>query len=112
MRVEGDAYLKILSEFLQTVPGFLGGNCTCSHCRRLVAGNSLGRMEDMSRSQHHRIVSDDDAAVNGYPATDLPTNDNCSHVLRAVIVAFLMLWIVISVFAGMNFPESLSSQPS
>lgn len=107
LRVEGGTYLKVLSEFLQTVPAFLGGNCTCSHCRRLVAGNSLGRMEDMIRSRHHRNVSDDDADVNGYTTTDLAMNDNCDHVLRAVIVLFLMLLIVISFFAGMNDSESL-----
>ncbi|XP_008776594.1 uncharacterized protein LOC103696681 [Phoenix dactylifera] len=112
LRVEGPTYLKVLSEFLQTVPACLGGNCTCSHCRRLVAGSSLGRMEDTSRSQHHRNVSDDDAAVNGYPNTDLPMNVNCDHVLRAVIVVFLMLWILISFFAGMNDTESPSSQLS
>lgn len=106
LHFEGEAYLKVLSEFLQTVPTFLGGNCTCSHCRRLLAGNLLGRREDMSKSQHQGNVSDD-AAINSYPATDLPMNNNCEYVLRAVIVVFLMLWIVIAFFAGMSDPESL-----
>ncbi|XP_073114661.1 uncharacterized protein [Elaeis guineensis] len=102
----------IAQAFIQTVPAFLGGNCACSNCRRLLAANSLGGIQDTSKSHHHGNVSDDNAMVHSYPVADLPINNNSDHVLRAVIVVFLMLWIVIAFFVGMNDPESLSSQPS
>lgn len=106
LHVEGETYLKVLSEFLQAAPAFLGGNCTCSNCRRLLAGNSLGGIGDSSKSQHHGHVSDNDEAVNSYPVTDLPMNNNCDHVPWAVTVVFLMMWVVIAFFAGVNDPES------
>ncbi|KAF8402873.1 hypothetical protein HHK36_010965 [Tetracentron sinense] len=35
LRIEGDMYQKVLSEYLQTFPSFLGGKCTCTKCSTL-----------------------------------------------------------------------------
>lgn len=58
-----------------------------------------------------RNVSEDESAVDDYPTHELAFSGNCDHVLRAAIIAFLMLCVLVAFLAGMYDPESLASPP-
>ncbi|CAL9103819.1 unnamed protein product [Musa acuminata var. zebrina] len=110
LRIEGESYQKVLSEFLQNVPAFLRGNCTCSNCENLVADWPSSRMAE-TRIQPCGNVSEDESAGDDYPTHELAFSGNCDHVLRAAIIAFLMLCVLVAFLAGMYDPESLALPP-
>ncbi|RZS26102.1 hypothetical protein BHM03_00059405, partial [Ensete ventricosum] len=113
LRIEGESYQKVLSEFLQNVPAFLGGDCTCSNCENLVAEWPSSGMAE-TRIRPCRDVSEEDESAGDDYATHHElafSGNNCDHVLRAAIVAFLMLCVLVAFLSGMYDPESLPSPP-
>lgn len=111
MRFEGEAYQKALNDFLQIVPAFLGGKCSCSQCSQILSAKVKIQANETSKSQHGQNDDmDEESAGTSLTQSDIPLNNNCENVLRAAIVAFLMLWIFIAFLAGMSDGESLSSQ--
>ncbi|URE03040.1 CRAL/TRIO domain [Musa troglodytarum] len=110
LRIEGESYRKVLSEFLGNVPAFLGGNCTCSNCENLVADWPSSRMAE-TRVRPGGNVSEDESAGDDYPTHELAFGGNCDHVLRAAIVAFLMLCVLVAFLAGMYDPEPPLASP-
>lgn len=108
--IQGENYQKVLSEILQSLPTFLGGNCTCSNCRMLLTGKRGERNQETFRIDHCDDVSDDEHELphHAYPFTEPPLNGNCDHILRSAIVAMLMLWIFIAFASGLYDPESNS----
>lgn len=111
LRIEGEGYLKALSEYLQqAVPTFLGGSCMCSQCQILLGEIKQERRESR-RADLCRDTPDGEVGLLSYPIPELPSNGNFEHILRVGIVAFLVLWIFIAFLAGMNDPDSLPYLP-
>jgi hypothetical protein len=112
MRFEGEGYQKAVSEVLQTIPAFLGGDCNCAQCRKIL-GKVEAKIEEIcatSKMQpfQKELQLDLDRTVGiDLIETELPAVNDSNHVLRAVIVGFLMLWIVIAFLAGINEPDAL-----
>lgn len=109
LRFEGEMYQKVLSECLQTLPSYLGGQCTCSRCARF----------DMSKMHNTRMNGHQETAVteiNNNPLdlapfhlgehTEIPTNYNCDRVLRKAVVGILLFWVIVVLIAGVFDPES------
>lgn len=108
LHIEGQDYLKVLSEFFQSVPAFLGGNCTCPKCEILLAGKTRNQTMEETREQE---TSDDMLHCELYP-DDYEVSENlvshsCERYLRAAVIGILMLCILISFLAGMS--DSYSS---
>ena len=106
LRIEGQTYHKVLSEFLQSVPAFLGGKCTCPKCEMLLTGKT--RDHCIEESSSSRGTSD--CSLNYEPSSDEYTvtedfNRGCEHYLRAAVVGILMLWIIVAFLAGMYDPN-------
>jgi len=109
LRFEGDSYKKTLAEFLQVVPAFLGGKCSCPQCEK-PRNSSVIQAGEGSKSQP-RLVSVDD----GSPVTDfdfdeeeIPSAYSCENAIRAAIIGLLMMCIFVAFLAGMNDPTSVS----
>ncbi|WVZ61074.1 hypothetical protein U9M48_011001 [Paspalum notatum var. saurae] len=110
LRFEGDSYKKTLAEFLQVVPAFLGGKCSCPQCEK-PRDSSVAQAGEGSKS-HPGLTSVDDRS----PATDfdfdeaeIPSPYSCENAIRAAIIGLLMLCILIAFLAGMNDPTSVPS---
>ncbi|KAJ3669461.1 hypothetical protein LUZ60_011411 [Juncus effusus] len=107
MRLEGDSYQKALTEILQSIPAFLGGNCNCTQCLKIL-GKLESKLEEYcstSKSQSFQkkaIQLARDEPGPGSMLAELHEGSDCNNVLRPVILGFLMLWIVIAFFAGMS----------
>lgn len=107
LRFEGDSYKKTLAEFLQVVPAFLGGKCSCPQCEK--PRNSSVIQAGEGSKNHPRLVSVDD----GSPVTDfgfdeeIPSPYSCENAIRAAIIGLLMVCIFIAFLAGMNDPASV-----
>lgn len=97
----------MLSEFLQSVPAFLGGDCTCSKCRKLLAGNERNHdMNGTGKWETSDDLLDNESFSDDYPATETMYG-NCEHYLRAAVVGILLLCIMIAFMAGIYNPNSL-----
>ncbi|PAN44275.1 hypothetical protein PAHAL_9G031100 [Panicum hallii] len=110
LRFEGDSYKKTLAEFLQVVPAFLGGKCSCPQCEK-PRDRSVIQAGEGSKSQHQLISVDD-----GSPVTDFDFDEaeilspySCENTIRAAIIGLLMVCIFIAFLAGMNDPTSVPS---
>ncbi|PKA48550.1 hypothetical protein AXF42_Ash017449 [Apostasia shenzhenica] len=105
----GENNPKFLSDFLGLVPAFLGGDCRCSRCRLLSSSRIPGLTGEISVVEPTVNELNVVSASNDYPAAEFSLTDSCDHILRAAIIAVLMLWVLIAVFAAMNDPNALPS---
>lgn len=106
---EGESYKKTLAEFLQVVPSFLGGKCSCSRCKKHHDGPAIQAGEG-SKSQPRQIGTDSGSPIGStdFDEAELPSPYSCENAIRVAIVGMLMLWIFIAFLAGMNDPQSAS----
>ncbi|KAI3937913.1 hypothetical protein MKX01_027840 [Papaver californicum] len=96
LRFEGDMYKKVLLEYLQNVPSYLGGICTCPKCSNHHNYDSWATRMDNSGM----IVADGNFASDESPSlagdhtyySDVHLNDSsCEQVLRTTIIVLLMV---------------------
>ncbi|GAV57902.1 CRAL_TRIO domain-containing protein [Cephalotus follicularis] len=106
IKITGEMYQKVLLEYLQTLPTYLGGNCTCTRC------SSISNCD--LKTETYKIELEGDIS----DGEDLPSpclahqadghthmNANCNQVLRSAVIFILMLWAFIALIAGIYDPE-------
>ncbi|KAI4385541.1 hypothetical protein MLD38_003555 [Melastoma candidum] len=111
LRIEGEVYLKVLSEHLQSVPPFLGGSCDCTRCLA-EAGHNVPRPRQANRAVLGNEVSNDENYAEefstSYHDLDMDQTGNCQQVVRNAIVILIMIWLFVILLTGMNESESRS----
>uniref|UniRef100_A0A0D6R7H5 CRAL-TRIO domain-containing protein n=1 Tax=Araucaria cunninghamii TaxID=56994 RepID=A0A0D6R7H5_ARACU len=97
-----DDYRSVLAACLESVPSFLGGNCTCSCCRRVCIddGEDIVTNDESSLGEYNG-----DKDQGSFYENEIFQDHSCSQMLRAIIIAFLMVWISIAVLAGFYEPD-------
>ncbi|OEL37808.1 hypothetical protein BAE44_0001174 [Dichanthelium oligosanthes] len=110
LRFEGDSYKKTLAEFLQAVPTFLGGKCSCPQCVK-PRDSSVVQAGEGSKSRPRLIGVDDGSAATDFDfdEAEIPSPYSCEKAIRAAIIGLLMVCIFIAFLAGMNDPTSVPS---
>ncbi|XP_043697547.1 uncharacterized protein LOC122648393 [Telopea speciosissima] len=109
LKVEGDMYQKVLSEYLKTFPSFLGGKCKCAKCSTVgISDSPVDEVTDNSESSGNSTRGEDPFFVGDPYETDLQYRGNCQEVVRTAIISMLMLFIFIALIGGMYVPESMS----
>lgn len=109
VKIEGEMFRKVLSECLQTLPSYLGGNCTCMRCLKISNHDALPPLaKETNVMQPYSDVSDDEDLPSPHLShqTDINMNGNCDQVLRAAVIGILMLWVFIALIAGLSDPDS------
>ena len=104
LRFEGEMYQKVLSEYLQTVPSYLGGKCACTKCSKLNSCNMQppSRHEESSNvEQPATDCSDDEDPFYMTYEIDNQMNDTCDQVLRTAVMGVLMFWVLMALMAGL-----------
>ncbi|XP_059666239.1 uncharacterized protein LOC132312039 [Cornus florida] len=106
LRIVGENYRKVLSEYLQAFPPFLGGKCSCPKCSDPVdiqdMNTEIIRMKPTADLSNYPSVSSPDL----YYHSDPRVNENRDEVVRTAIIGFLMIWIFIAVILATHYPES------
>ncbi|XP_059300509.1 phosphatidylinositol/phosphatidylcholine transfer protein SFH11-like isoform X2 [Lycium ferocissimum] len=109
LRFEGEMYQKILAECLQTLPSYLGGQCTCSRCANL----DMTQMPNTSMNDHQEtaiteIINNplDLTPLHSGEQTEIPTNYTCDQILRKGMLGILIFWVFVALIAGVFDPES------
>ncbi|KAL0371929.1 UNVERIFIED_CONTAM: hypothetical protein Scaly_0874500 [Sesamum calycinum] len=111
LRIEGEAYRKVLSECFQTLPSYLGGLCTCERCAMLDAGIPRLTLESPigSRESVPDIVNlEDFGPTYQY---DMIMDGYCSQTIRTAVIGILIIWVLIAFIEGIYNPESRPSLP-
>ncbi|KAK3037813.1 hypothetical protein RJ639_031854 [Escallonia herrerae] len=107
LRIIGDNYKEVLSEFLQTLPVFLGGNCSCSICS---SPGDVQSLKDEISQEKPRVDTTNGVVV---PSQDLYRHiltyitRNGERVTRAAIIGLIMLLIFTFIILRMCYPENL-----
>ncbi|CAN1282937.1 Phosphatidylinositol/phosphatidylcholine transfer protein SFH3 [Linum perenne] len=113
LRVEGKKYHRVLSEYLQTVPAYLGGNCTCQRCSDTGNHNELLRPTNDTIKREHDIS--DGEGRQGPAASLLLTSqvDNChpndtewDRVLKSAVIGILMACVFVVLVIGLYDSET------
>lgn len=115
LKIEGEMYKKVLSEYLETLPSYIGGKCTCTKCSTMsIAYMRQPPTNRMNRFDPMAVVADgeDPPARHLVDEIDMNLTGNCDQVLRTAIISILMVWVLIAVVAGLFDPESRPFQPS
>lgn len=107
LKIEGEMYRKVLSEYLQTVPSCLGGECTCEICSEMDnIWQSRPRNETMRGSTESVYEGDNPPSESSTYETAVGMNGNCDQVLRTAMISILIFWIFLALVAGLHDPES------
>lgn len=106
LKVEGEDYQKVLSEYLQALPSYLGGQCTCAKCSIISIHNMQPRGNENSKMMPVRDISDDEDLPSPHQTcqTDIDMNVNGVQVLRTAVISILMFWVIIAFIAGFYDP--------
>ncbi|KAL8208581.1 hypothetical protein R6Q57_007993 [Mikania cordata] len=111
LKIVGRMYKTTLSEYLQTFPAYLGGDCACSRCSKL--SNSHMQLPQFDEHTSNRQLNADDEGFQSfgpnYESHDV--NEVCEQVLRSAVIGLLMIWALIAFIAGITDPESRPSLP-
>ncbi|XP_049355046.1 phosphatidylinositol/phosphatidylcholine transfer protein SFH12-like [Solanum verrucosum] len=126
VRIIGRNHLEFLSNHLDSIPPFLGGNCSCSKCSDQT--NAEGESDEAtrteptpdqaSRPETHDHVNESDEVTLTEPAPDqVKDSTELNHhnvsntsvcreeLIKTIIIGILMVWVFIAVFVAMDYPE-------
>lgn len=109
IHVEGDQYANALAQHYggsDFMPSFLGGSCACSKCDKAASASRSTCLHLIDKEQPFHDDADDESDVDDIPREgEMTALCRYNSLLRAVIVGFLMLWVIVSLLAGFFDPE-------
>uniref|UniRef100_A0A1J3H2U2 Sec14 cytosolic factor n=1 Tax=Noccaea caerulescens TaxID=107243 RepID=A0A1J3H2U2_NOCCA len=114
LRIEGESFHRVLSEYLQTLPSYLGSDCNCRRCSNLSKQDPpQPQTHKRSKRENSRETEklDDSPWSYNVQTPDVVYEDDsslnmCNQVLRTAVVFLLMLWLFGALLAGFADPES------
>jgi hypothetical protein len=111
IRIEGEDY-KVLAEHCggyDSMPKFLGGDCSCSRCNHAISNPRAASLQLITGENQASTASSSviDAREEDLVSReqDIASYNKFNTVLRAIIIGFLMLWVVVSLIAGFFDPD-------
>lgn len=96
VRIVGENHRKILAEYLETLPSFLGGECSCSKCSNKTNIQGSKKEKKNVQARFDDVTMEDDMSSPQSFDTDTSMQVSCDQVLRTAIISVLMLWIFIA----------------
>lgn len=107
VKIIGVVSRKVLSDYLQTLPSYLGGNCTCTKCSKMsLIHQPLANETNRIQSYSDGGDSDDSPLARLSHQDDVDMDANCDHVFRMAVIGILMVWALIALIAGLTDPAS------
>ncbi|XAR66302.1 hypothetical protein NMG60_11012482 [Bertholletia excelsa] len=107
LRIIGENYQEALTGYLQTLPSFLGGQCSCPKCSGQADLHYMN--EDTSQKRQTRRLDDENKPFPTLPELDhTRVNQNGGQIQRVAVIGILMVWIFIVLVMARHYPDSLS----
>ncbi|XP_022943369.1 uncharacterized protein LOC111448152 isoform X1 [Cucurbita moschata] len=110
LKIEGETtYKKVLSEYIQTLPRYLGGKCSCSKCSK-VDIHDIQRLDTIGAVNRELItggIHGNDAALGSQMHEfDNHLPGNFDQMVRTSVISILMFWAFIAVIVSAYDPEN------
>lgn len=105
IHIEGEQFASALADLYggaACMPNFLGGSCNCSNCQKAASINHSTFLEILGNDDADEEVDVDEISEG----QELTPYHRYNSVLRAIILGFLMLWVIVSLLAGFCDPEN------
>ncbi|GAB4836601.1 hypothetical protein Ancab_001513 [Ancistrocladus abbreviatus] len=112
LKIEGDDYRRVLSEYLEALPSFLGGDCSCPKCSGMTCScpKCSGMTCSQNPSKEANLVGPSsgstDAENTSSPPSTFQTDDldhvKCVRTLKAAIVGIITLLLCMAFILGVN----------
>ena len=111
LKIEGETtYQKVLSEYLETLPRYLGGKCSCTRCSQ-IDFHDIPRL-NTTETVNRELIAD---GIHGNN-TILPSqmvyefdnhlHENFDQMVRTGVISVLMLWAFVAVIVSAYDPEN------
>ncbi|XP_021866297.1 sec14 cytosolic factor isoform X2 [Spinacia oleracea] len=94
LRIFGDDYQKFLSEHLQTLPSFLGGDCSCPKCSKSVGKEKTVVGPSIVYEAENVSPHSASASVSAYCSDDFEFI-KCDKVLKSIAIGLLLVLLYI-----------------
>lgn len=111
MKIEGETtYEKVLSEYLETLPRYLGGKCSCTKCSK-VDFHDIPRL-DTNEMVNRELITDairvNDAILPSQMVYEIDNHlhGNFDQMVRTGVISILMLWAFVAVIVSAYDPEN------
>ncbi|RXI09849.1 hypothetical protein DVH24_023290 [Malus domestica] len=104
LRIEGKRYQKILSEYLEALPFYLGGNCLCKICTEM----QHPRPNEVVKTQLRANLHEGRNPLPAHPTYEIAVDPegNWEQLVRTAIIGLLMVWVSIAFLSLIFDPES------
>lgn len=109
MKIEGETtYEKVLSEYLQTLPRYLGGKCSCTNCSK-VDFHDIQRL-DTNETVNRELITEgihgDDSILRSQMFEfENHLHGNFDQMIRTGVISILMIWAFFAVIVSAYDPE-------
>ncbi|KAL8503484.1 hypothetical protein ACS0TY_022293 [Phlomoides rotata] len=111
LRILGDSYKNVIPDYFQSIPSYLGGQCTCPRCGELGAGNAFRILDTptaIAESVSDIVIAED--IPSGQPTyeydDDMSIERHWSLALRNAVIGILIVFVLIAFIEGIYNPES------
>lgn len=111
LKIEGETtYEKVLSEYLETLPRYLGGKCSCTKCSK-VDFHDIPRL-DTNEMVNRELITDairvNDAILPSQMVYEIDNHlhGNFDQMVRTGVISILMLWAFVAVIVSAYDPEN------
>lgn len=126
VRIIGRNHLEFLSNHLNSIPPFLGGNCSCSKCSDQTDAESesdeatrtdrtpdqASRPETPDHTNESNEVTPTEPAADQVKDSPEFNHHNVSNtsvyreeLIKTIFIGILMVWVFIAVIVAMDYPE-------
>ncbi|KAL8159766.1 hypothetical protein V2J09_001303 [Rumex salicifolius] len=103
LRIGGDNYRKVLLELFETLPSFLGGDCSCPRCRN---GTNVVDLTQEQTTVSEPITPLSEIQSLSYPLTGYQKEDlayvGCKRAMKLAIISSLILFCIAFFLATHN----------
>lgn len=109
LKIEGETtYEKVLSEYLQTLPRYLGGKCSCTNCSK-VDFHDIQRL-DTNETVNRELITEgihgDDSILRSQMFEfENHLHGNFDQMIRTGVISILMIWAFFAVIVSAYDPE-------
>ncbi|KAM7279807.1 hypothetical protein ACFE04_006941 [Oxalis oulophora] len=106
INILGKTYQKVLAEYLESLPSYLGGSCTCTNCSNISNGcRGWPNTRKTNKMVSNSSVDICQNMVSPFYGGDTTDNGNYNEVLRTSVIIILMIWALVALVAGLYNPD-------
>lgn len=96
----GRNYRDYLSNNLESVPSFLGGNCSCSKCSS--HSNTIEEEMPLAPSTAHQ-TNDNTPEIHHHSLSIM--NPTKKPLVKIIVIGVVMVWILFAIILGTHYSE-------